>query len=102
VTKQKGAFGSFSSFTKEKDKDPFRLKPITTEFSKGSIPDSLSTVNRESAWSRWRRGYELATATFYDNDFSYSFQYQIPVPSGTRLIRLHKNDTDTYKPSLRL
>ncbi len=83
MTKSKGAFGSFSSFTKEKDKDLFRLKPITTEFSKGSVPDSLSTANRESAWSRWRRGYELATATFYDNDFSYPFQYQIPVPSGT-------------------
>lgn len=83
MTKPKNTFGSFSSFTKEKDKDPFRLKPITTEFSKGSVPDSLSAINRESAWSRWRRGYELATATFYDNDFSYQFQYQIPVPEGT-------------------
>lgn len=83
MTRSKNNFGSFVSFTKEKDRDPFRLKPITTEFSKGSIPDSLSTANRESAWSRWRRGYELATATFYDNDFSYPFQYQIPVPSGT-------------------
>ena len=83
MTRAKNNFGSFSSFTKEKDKDPFRLKPLTTEFSKGSIPDSISTVNRESAWSRWRRGYELATAAFYDNDFSYSFQYQIPVPEGT-------------------
>jgi hypothetical protein len=83
VTKSKGTFGSFTPFTKEKDKDPFRLKPITTEFSKGSIPDSLSTINRESAWSRWRRGYELATATFYDNDFTYPFKYEIPTPSGT-------------------
>ena len=76
-------FGSFDSFVKAEKKDPFRLKPITTEFSKGSVPDSLSTINRESAWSRWRRGYELATATFYDNDFTYQFQYQISVPSGT-------------------
>jgi hypothetical protein len=77
VANTKNNFGSFSSFTKEKDKDPFRLKPITTEFSQGSVPGSLSTTNRESAWSRWRRGYELATAAFYDNDFSYPFQYQI-------------------------
>ncbi len=83
MTKPKGIYGSFASFTKEKDKDPFRLKPITTEFSKGSVPDSLSTINRESAWSRWRRGYELATATFYDNDFTYPFEYQLPTPSGS-------------------
>jgi hypothetical protein len=78
-----GKIGSFNNFQRAKDKDPFRLKPITTEFSKGSIPDSLSTINRESAWSRWRRGYELATASTYDNDYTYNFQYQIPVPSGT-------------------
>ena len=74
---------SFGSFNKASDKDPFRLKPITTEFSKGSVPDSISSINRESAWSRWRRGYELATASTYDNDYTYPFQYQIPVPSGT-------------------
>jgi hypothetical protein len=77
------SFGKFSSFLKEKDKAPFKLTPITTEFSKGSVPDSLSTINRESAWSRWRRGYELATATFYDNDYTYPFKYQIPTPSGS-------------------
>lgn len=81
--KQGNSFGGFSHFLQAKDTDPFKLKPITTEFSKGSVPDSLSTVNRESAWSRWRRGYELATATFYDNDFSYPFEYQIPTPSGS-------------------
>jgi hypothetical protein len=54
------------------------IKPITTEFSKGSVPDSLYTVNRESAWSRWRRGYELATATSFNNDFTYNFRYEIP------------------------
>lgn len=74
---------AFGSFNKAYDTHPFRLKPITTEFSKGSIPDSLSTINRESAWSRWRRGYELATASIYDNDYSYDFKYEIPVPSGT-------------------
>lgn len=74
---------AFGTFGKASDRDPFRLKPITTEFSKGSVPDSLSSINRESAWSRWRRGYELATASTYDNDYTYQFQYQIPVPSGT-------------------
>lgn len=74
---------SFGSFVQAKDKDPFRLKPITTEFSKGSVPDSLSAINRESAWSRWRRGYELATASTYDNSYEYSFSYQIPLPAGT-------------------
>jgi hypothetical protein len=73
---------SFGSFTQVADKDPFRLKPITTEFSKGSVPDSISSINRESAWSRWRRGYELATASTYDNSYEYSFSYQIPLPSG--------------------
>jgi len=75
-------FGSFNDFAKAKNTDDFRLKSITTEFSKGSIPDSLSSVNRESAWSRWRRGYELATASFYDNDYQYRFKYAIPTPSG--------------------
>lgn len=83
MARQVTNFGSFDNFVKKKDKGAFVLKPITTEFSKGSVPDSLSTSNRESAWSRWRRGYELATASFYDNDFSYPFEYQIPIPSGT-------------------
>ena len=77
------SFGSFSTFSQGRDIDPFRLKPITTEFSRGAIPDSLSAINRESAWSRWRRGYELANASFYDNDYTYQFKYQIPTPSGT-------------------
>jgi len=74
---------NFGSFIKSTDKDPFRLQPMTTEFSRGSIPGSFSTINRESAWSRWRRGYELANASFYDNDYSYPFKYEIPTPSGT-------------------
>lgn len=59
------------------------IKPITTEFSKGSVPDSIYTINRESAWSRWRRGYELATATSYNNDFIYRFRYEIPNTSSS-------------------
>jgi len=69
---------SFSNFDRSKVFDPRPVKPITTEFSKGSVPDSLYSVNRESAWSRWRRGYELATATTYNKDYSYRFSYTIP------------------------
>lgn len=74
---------SFGNFQGDRRFAPKAVQAITTEFSKGSVPDSLYTVNRESAWTRWRRGYELATATIYDNDFSYPFKYTIPVPSGT-------------------
>lgn len=74
---------SFGNFIQSAAFDPRSVKPITTEFSKGSVPDSLYTINRESAWSRWRRGYEIATACFQDNKYTYPFQYQIPVPSGT-------------------
>jgi len=69
---------SFGSFNRT---EAFKLEPITpitTEFSKGSIPDSIYTTNRESTWSRWRRGYELATATTYNSDYSYRFRYEIP------------------------
>ena len=74
---------SFGSFGKVESFQPNVITPITTEFSKGSVPGSISTVNRESAWARWRRGYELATASTYDNDYSYRFNYQLPVPEGT-------------------
>jgi hypothetical protein len=74
---------SFGNFTQTQVSAPNGVKPITTEFSRGSVPDSLYAVNRESAWTRWRRGYEIATATFYDNSYEYPFQYQIPVPAGT-------------------
>ena len=74
---------SFGNFQQAKPFTPGKIQPITTEFSKGSVPDSIYAANRESAWTRWRRGYELATATFYDNDFQYPFQYVIPVAPGT-------------------
>lgn len=72
-----GDFNAKSSFSLN------GVKPITTEFSRGSIPDSIYTANRESAWSRWRRGYEIATAFSVDNNFFYPFEYTIPVPPGT-------------------
>lgn len=74
---------NFGDFQANMAFKPNGIKPIITEFSKGSIPDSIYTANRESAWSRWRRGYELATAAFYDKDFQYPFKYVIPVAGGT-------------------
>lgn len=74
---------SFGSFARPSDFGPKKVNAITTEFSRGSVPDSIYSANRESSWSRWRRGYELATATLYDNDFVYPFSYVIPVASGT-------------------
>ncbi len=74
---------SFGNFQASQPFVPKIIQPITTEFSKGSVPDSIAAANRESAWSRWRRGYELATASFYDNDFQYPFKYTIPVPGST-------------------
>jgi len=74
---------SFGAFARSENFNPNGVKPITTEFSRGSVPDSLYSSNREAAWSRWRRGYEIATASFYDNSFTYPFKYVIPVASGT-------------------
>lgn len=69
---------SFGNFAESHSYDLKKIKPITTEFSKGSIPDSLYAINRESAWSRWRRGYELATASTHNNDYTYRFRYEVP------------------------
>lgn len=76
---------SFGDFNKSEIFDVRPVKPITTEFSKGSVPDSIYTVNREAAWNRWRRGFELATAHFHDNSYEYPFTYRIPLPAGVPL-----------------
>jgi len=55
--------------------------PIKGEFG-GSVPDSLYSSNQESAWNRWRRGYELATSDAAHTAFEYPFSYSIPIPSG--------------------
>lgn len=72
---------SFGNFARSTGGDDFRLKPIRSEFG-GSVPDSIYSANRESAWSRWRRGYELATALTGDNKYEYPFDYQVPLPPG--------------------
>lgn len=73
---------SFGNFKDVQTFDIRPLKPITTEFSKGSVPDSLYAIDREASWTRWRRGYELATATVTDTSYEYPFTYAIPLPPG--------------------
>jgi hypothetical protein len=68
----------FGNFQDVKPFTPGAIKPITTEFSKGSVPDSIYSANRESAWSRWRRGYELANAYTYSSDYVFPFSYETP------------------------
>jgi hypothetical protein len=58
-----------------------RVKAIESEFG-GSIPDSIYTINVESSWNRWRRGFELATAEWGQTAFEIPFQYSIPLPPG--------------------
>ena len=74
-------FGNFNSFDKNIKDNGYKFKPISNEFG-GSSPESLYTINRESCWARWRRGYELATASLYHNSFDYPFKYKIPLPTG--------------------
>ena len=74
---------TFDTFSRSEDFGPSNVQPIRTEFSKGSVPDSIYSSNRESAWSRWRRGFELYCNTLADNTYSYPFDYSIPLPPGT-------------------
>lgn len=78
----KGNGNSFGNFAASKAFQLRALTPITTEFSKGSVPNSLYSINRESAWTRWRRGYELATASLHNNNYEYKFKYNVPFSEG--------------------
>ena len=72
------SFASKNQFTQ----DGFgRVKAIESEFG-GSVPDSIYAIDVASAWSRWRRGYELATAEWGQTAFQLGFRYEIPLPSG--------------------
>jgi hypothetical protein len=73
---------TFGSFGKTKAPNPFCVPTIRTEFSKGGVPGSISVLNRESAWTRWRRGYEMACASLEDNDYAYNYKYTVPFPEG--------------------
>jgi hypothetical protein len=81
MSKRGNSFGgqrtnSFGDFGKIKDQiNPKEVKPIQGEFSKGSVPGSIWTIDRESAWARWRRGYEIYSNGQY---FTYEFEYNIP------------------------
>ena len=77
--KNGNSFGSFNSFVKSKSTEPKGITPIRTEFSKGSVPDSIYTSNRESAWSRWRRGFEIYSNSSIGQVYSYPFDYIVPV-----------------------
>jgi len=84
MAKRSGSsFGNFGGLGKAETFGPKNVTPIRTEFSKGSVPDSIYSANRESAWSRWRRGFELYCNTLIDNTYSYPFDYAIPLPPGT-------------------
>jgi hypothetical protein len=80
MAKRGSDFGSFGAMDIP---DIGKIKPITTEFSRGSVPNSILRMDRESAWTRWRRGYEIATSVGIQHALTYPFQYQIPYPTGT-------------------
>ena len=80
--KNGNSFGSFNSFSKSKSTEPKGIAPIRTEFSRGSVPDSIYTSNRESAWSRWRRGFEIYSNSSIGDVYSYPFDYIVPVGSS--------------------
>lgn len=72
----------FGSFGRTKDPNPFLVPTINTEFSSGGVPGSITVLNRESSWTRWRRGYEIASASLSDNNYTYNFKYTVPFPQG--------------------
>ena len=78
-----GNFGNFGaeSFSKQPKPEVYKVKPIKAEFG-GSAPDSLYSSNRESSWTRWRKGWELAVADGARKSFNYPFTYDIPFPPG--------------------
>ena len=67
---------TFNFLNNNNKKDEFGVRPIKAEFG-GSLPSSIYRVNSASSWSRWRRGFELATASYYQNtiDFPLLIKY---------------------------
>ena len=76
----KGSKNSFSFADKtEFNQDGFgRVKPIDATFG-GSLPNSIFEINVASAWSRWRRGWELAVSEWGQTAFNMPFRYEIPL-----------------------
>ena len=77
-----GDFGNFGSSSFSKNEAPklqkYKVKPVQGAYG-GSVPDSLYTSNKESAWARWRRGWELAAANGVQRPFFYDFKYEVPL-----------------------
>lgn len=71
---------SFDRFKFTSSSD-YKVKPIKAEFG-GSIPLSIYTYDAQSAWLRWRRGWELATSDIANAAYTYDFEYLIPQTSG--------------------
>lgn len=72
---------SFGNFVSSPGRSSFNVKPIEAEFG-GSVPNSIYSANKESNWTRWRRGYEIAVSSTNTNAYEYPFKYQIPLPPG--------------------
>jgi hypothetical protein len=75
--------GKFGTFNNRTDYQPGAIKRITTEFSRGSVPNSIVAMDRESAWARWRRGYEIAVAVGIQKSYNFPFRYTLPLPEGS-------------------
>ena len=75
-----GSFGNFGSdsFSRIPKVEEYRVQPVKAAFG-GSLPNTIYTSDREAAWSRWRRGWELATANGVERPFFYPFRYNIPL-----------------------
>ena len=76
MAKQGNNFGSFGA---QDLVNVGKIKPITTEFSKGSVPNSILRMDRESAWTRWRRGWEIAAGVGIQHALTYPFEYRVLV-----------------------
>ena len=78
--RQGGNFGNFGSdsFSRIPKVEEYRVQPVRAAFG-GSLPNTIYTSDREAAWSRWRRGWELGTANGVERPFFYPFRYNIPL-----------------------
>ena len=85
--RQGGNFGNFGSdsFSRLPKIDNYKVQPVKAAFG-GSLPNTIYTSDREAAWSRWRRGWELATANGVERPFFYTFRYEIPLGQGDFVI----------------
>ena len=85
--KKNNSFGGANSFGKFKGSafgggtpkiETYKVEPIEGVFG-GSVPNSIYTIDRESTWSRWRRGWELGSANISNTAYQYPFE-NIPTP----------------------